>query len=414
MRFLLSCATLLGAAVLAACAGDGASGPNTGSLDAPPSVAYLAWKPGTGDTCPLEVHNQYRTLGPDGKLYPTWHPPVDPATGCSFGHEHGRDPHGSNLYGRVGDIPFGYANEVLDTWDPNGRRHEDHVGHKIEWENDVPMSLEGIANEVLDLRCDIMTKLHQGTHSKDAFTNNLHELVYHIRCSEGTEMHVTIMSPIGRPGEFTRSCDDVRVQVGPATPANSPDGGGQRKIPDRVCVERHVLVAQGQNTSFSNGIHESWQTSNAIRLESGRTVASFDPYYQVNLPSRFHDPLLADLTGRMINVCYMVESNGDRARSTTCNNATANGTLTDLVQTDPRSPFNGVSRFVDINSNRVDNAEGTQVVFTDPFGKHGRSTAFAGSIRQVISRTNNSAVPFHGPRIGSNRNYGGTGVHAPN
>jgi hypothetical protein len=28
--------------------------------------------------------------------------------------------------------PSGYANEVLDLWDPAGMRHEDHVGHKIE------------------------------------------------------------------------------------------------------------------------------------------------------------------------------------------------------------------------------------------------------------------------------------------
>ena len=90
------------------------------------------------------------------------------------------------------------------------------------------------------------------------------------------------------------------------------------------------------------------------------------------------------------------------------------GSITNLIQVDPRSPFNGVSRFVDINGNRVDNGDGPNVWFTDPFGKHGRTTSFAGSIRQVVSRTNNSAVPFHGPRIGSERNYGGAGVHPPN
>ena len=324
MRAYLILIGAAGVAFLGACAGE-TSGPTTGSLDATPSVAYLTWVPGAGDNCTIEVHNRYRTVGPGGKLYPTWHPPVDPATGCSFGHEHGRDPHGSDLYGSVGDIPFGYANEMLDTWDPSGRRHEDHVGHKVEWENDVPMSLDGIANEVLNLRCDIMTKLHQGTHSKDAFTNNVHELVYHIKCTDGTEMHITTMNPIGTPGRFTRSCDGATIVVGTANPANSPNGGGQRVIPDRTCVDRHVLVASGQTTSFSNGIHESWQTNTSIRTEAGHTVASFDPYYQVNMPSRFHDPGLADLTGRTISVCYEVEANGDRARSTVCNAATANG-----------------------------------------------------------------------------------------
>lgn len=414
MRPSLTPVVAAAAALLVACAGESTSGPNPGSPNASPSVAYLTWRPGTGDSCTIDVHNQYRTVGPDGKLYPTWHPPVDPSTGCSFGHEHGRDPRGSDLYGSVGDIPFGYANEVLDTWDPSGRRHEDHVGHKVEWENNVQMSLDGIANDVLNLRCDIMTKLHQGTHSKDAFTNNLHELVYHIKCTDGTEMHITTMNPIGTPGQFTRTCDGATITVGPATPANSPNGGGHRKIADRTCVDRHVLVAAGQSSSLSSGIHESWQTSTSIRTEDGRTVASFDPYFQVRMPSRFHDPALADITGRVINLCYEVEANGDRARSTTCNSATGNGSITDIVQVDPRSPFNGVARFVDINGNRVDNEDGSAVWFTDPFGKHGKTAAFAGSIRQVLSRTNNSAVPFHGPRIGDGRNYGGPGVHAPN
>src|SRR5690606_23531193 len=117
-------------------------------------------------------HDRYATLGPDGKKYPTWHPPVDPLTGCTFGHEHGRDPRGSALYHLVGDLPFGYANEQLNAAGLGMQRHEDHVGHKVEWENDVHMQLEGGAGTIVDLRCDVLTKLHQGTHSKDAFTNN--------------------------------------------------------------------------------------------------------------------------------------------------------------------------------------------------------------------------------------------------
>ena len=406
--------TSAAAGLLAACGSETAGGPHDPPANAPPSVAYVTWNPGPGDTCPIAVHNRYSTVGPDGKLYPTWHPPVDPETGCWFGHEHGRGPRGSDLYSSVGDIPFGYANEQLDTWDPNGMRHEDHVGHKVEWENDVPMHIDGIADQVLNIRCDILTKLHQGTHSKDAFTNNLHELVYHIKCTDGTEMHVTTMNPIRRSGGFTRTCDGARIDVGTPAPANSPDGGGQRVIPDRNCINRFVLVSQGQTTSFSNGIHESWQTNTSIRMESGKTVASFDPYYQVNMPSRFYDPGIAGITGLTINTCFETEANGDQAHSSACTAATSNGTLQSMLQTDPRSPFNGVSRFVDINGNRVDNADGAEVVYTDPFGKHGRSAAFPGSIRQFVSRTNNSAVPFHGPRIGDQRNYGGPGVHAPN
>ncbi len=81
---------------------------------------------------------------------------------------------------------------------------------------------------------------------------------------------------------------------------------------------------------------------------------------------------------------------------------------------DARSPFNGSQRFVDINAARLANSDGPEVWYTDPFGKNGSTSAFPGSIRQFISRTNNTALPFHGPRIGKDRVYGTPGVHAPN
>src|SRR6266516_230970 len=151
--------------------------------------SYGVWTPGPRDDCTAEIHNAYSVVGPDGKLYPTWHPPVDSATGCSFGHDHGRDPRGSALYAMVGPIPFGYANEQLDVYDPANPRHEDHFGHKVEWENGVRLHFgSAAADAMFDIRCDVLVKLHQGTHSKDAFTNNLHELAYHVRCSDGAAL----------------------------------------------------------------------------------------------------------------------------------------------------------------------------------------------------------------------------------
>ena len=63
--------------------------------NATPSRAFGIWNPGPNDTCTKEQHDAYSVVGPDGKLYPTWHPPTGPG-GCTFGHEHGRDPHGSS------------------------------------------------------------------------------------------------------------------------------------------------------------------------------------------------------------------------------------------------------------------------------------------------------------------------------
>jgi hypothetical protein len=402
-------------AVLAAACNDTATAPDYGPPIAD-AVAFGRWIPGAGDDCTVAQHDAYSVVGPDRKRYPTWHPPIDPVSGCSFGHDHGRDPHGSALYREVGDIPFGYANEQLDTYDPLTPRHEDHFGHKVEWENDVRMNFGSEAADALfDIRCDLLTKLHQGTHSKDAFTNNLHELVYHIRCSDGTEMHITMITAIGTPGEFERSCDRATVVVGPATPPNSPNGGGVRIIPDRYCVERDILLPSGQFSNFG-ALRESWETSNSIRTENGRTLAFFNPYFQVTLPSRFYDPALASLVGRPIDVCYEVTAAGEQARGGACSASTSNGTIPGILFDDPRSAFDGVSRVVDINDNFIDNADGPTVWYTDPFGRHGRTQPFAGSIRQMIAKIDNDrgGLDLEGPTIGRGRDYGSPRVHAPN
>jgi hypothetical protein len=130
---LLSAAGLTIAA--AACSTDEIASP-TPPVATGPSVAFGIWAPGPNETCTKAQHDAYSVVGNDGKVYPTWHPPVDP-TGCTFGHEHGRDPRGSDLYRSVGDVPFGLANEALEVWDPANPRREDHVG-KIEWENNCP------------------------------------------------------------------------------------------------------------------------------------------------------------------------------------------------------------------------------------------------------------------------------------
>jgi len=378
--------------------------------------SYGIWTPGPRDDCTAEVHNSYSVVGPDRKLYPTWHPPVDPVTGCSFGHDHGRDPRGSALYAEVGPIPFGYANEQLDVYDPANPRHEDHFGHKIEWENDVLMRFgSAAAGSLFEIRCDVLAKLHQGTHSKDAFTNNLHELAYHIRCTDGTRLDLTLLAAIGDPGQFDRSCDGTAVVVGPATPANSPSGGGRRIIPDRTCIDQFVLVAPGQRSDFGV-LHESWQLSLSVRAADGHGLAFLNPYFQVFLPSRFYDPAATHLVGRPIDVCYEVTPSGARAQGEPCDQSTGAGTVAGVTFDDPRSVFNGVERVVDINENVIDNAQGPVFWFTDPFGKNGRTDSFPGSIRQFIANIDNTrgGLDVSGPTLGRNRDYGGPRVHAPN
>jgi hypothetical protein len=226
-----------------------------------------------------------------------------------------------------------------------------------------------------------------------------------------------MLSAIGHAGEFVRSCDrDEVVQAGVPTPANSPDGGGRRVIPDRACVDAAILVGPGGRSDYS-ALHESWETSNSIRTPDGRQLAFFNPYFQVRLPSRFHDPAAPNAVGRPVAVCYEQDSvQGRAARGGACEDVTAGGTVAGVLFDDPRSPFNGADRFVDINYNEVRNAGGPSAWFTDPFGGHAQPDSFPGAIRQFISSTDNTpgGLGNGAPVIGHDRVYGTSQVHAPN
>ena len=372
------------------------------------SRAFGVWVPGANDTCTPEIHDRFATVGPDGKLYPTWHPPLDSETGCSFGHEHGRDPRGSDLFGETGAIPFGYANEVADLFAP-------HVGYKIEWENDVSMSvgLGDVGSYLFRITCDVLVSLHQGSAGSGAFVNPQHELQYHAQCSDGSELHLQIITVIGDAGEFERSCASEVTNV-VAPDLTGPDGGGRRLIPDRTCVERHILVPEGEQSDFRAGLRESWQFSQSIRSAENKSLASVGPYFNVHNPSRYYDPASPDLVGRPIDLCYEVMPDGRRARGGMCEESTAGGTILDITFDDPRSAFNGAERDFDINGIRLRNEEGPRVWYTDAWGKNGRTEPFSGSIRQVIAKINNEGLAPSGPRIGRDRDYGGSGVHSPN
>jgi hypothetical protein len=258
----------------------------------------------------------------------------------------------------------------------------------------------------ISVRCDVLVKMHQGTHSRDAFTNNMHEVAYHIRCSDGTGFSATLLTPIGQAGELTASCDREReIYAGVPTPPTSPDGGGHRAIPDVACIQRHVLDG-GTQPRFDQALHESWEISASLRAANGRTLVSFNPYFQVTDPSRYYDPSLANATARPAELCNMATLR-DRDR---CRGLPESGVSWD----DPRSPFKGVRRFVDVNGNAIRNEGGATIWYTDALGRNGRTEPFAGSIRQWVAAHDNEGLDLHGAEMGRNRSYNAPGVRAPN
>lgn len=405
------------------------------------SMAMGRWTPAPQDSCTQLEHDSYFKIGPDGKKYPTWHPPVhkrDNGTTCTFGHEHGRDPAGSELLTAInqeyGGILFGYGNEKLDEYNTangitNGMRHEDHVGHKIEWENNLVRRVNNCANTpaspgcfdttATNVTCDFLMKVHQGTHSPDAFANNVHELTYAISCTDGTKLISTKMVPFGKPGEFVDNDGKSRVvTVGSPVPTNSPTGDGVRFIPTNVGVSNQILVPQGKWSLYSNGLYEDWLSSNYLRRTgSDSWLAYFDPHFAVFGPSRYHDPSAPGMLRRSIEVCYLTENNGtERARGGECDSLTNYGqNMTPIAYDDPRSPFNGVKREFYFNNTGINNPGGPTAWYTDPYGGNARTTPAPGFIRHFIAAVDNRSNPiFESQAIGGDRWYGGQGVHAPN
>lgn len=353
------------------------------------SHAFGRWAPSAPGECAKELHDSYSVIGPDGKRYPTWHPPVDPS-GCYFGHEHGRDPSGSKAADGV-ELAFGYANEVLmEAGGPTQMRHEDHVGHKVEWINDVPITLGTEATT-----CHILVKLHQGTHSKDAFTNGVHEIIYLARCDNGLDVRVQAMTAIGPSGEFTESCNlSNRILVGAAVPADAPNGDGdsRRRVPTSACVE------QGR-------ISEQWSTFTTIRRASGGLLADFNPYMVIGNPSRVYDASLPGLVARPIEGCHA----GLAALASACT-----GVTPDVTWDDPRSPFRGDRHDTKFNRLTVV-ADDIDVWYTDAYGKQGSPTPFPNSIAQVLRGSTAAGrygrITYLGSRQGD---FHAPGVRAPN
>ena len=69
---------------------------------------------------------------------------------------------------------------------------------------------------------------------------------------------------------------------------------------------------------------------------------------------------------------------------------------------------------MDVNSNRVTNADGPNIWYTDALGRNARTEPFPGSIRQWVASRDNEGLRISGPVIGRSRDYDAPGVRAPN
>lgn len=372
--------------------------------------------------CSIAVHARYWTYGPDGLVYPTWHPRKGPG-GCTFGHEHGDDPRTSALFATTGWPAFGYTNQQLAPSNPSSQRDEDHVGHKVSVGNDVEVhegdrGFGGDGDGPLTMTCDSLMKFHQGTHSPDALVNNLHELLYHVRCTyddDGSviETRFAALVPLGRPGGFTalgrcsgqqnREIEDVGTPV----PADSPRGLVARIIPDDACA---AAVLSGDEDIRS--LTEIWIAGISGRSRSPQMNVQIFPSFFVANPSRIFDPTEPDQIRRPIDMCY------DGATGRACDQvrrATERNGGEEIAFDDPLSPFNGAQRVFAPGRFSVQNT-GPRVWYTDAFASRFSTDPFPGAIQQYLYG-NHEGGRDQGRIGGAFVNYAADAtdrIHAPN
>ncbi|WP_202382016.1 hypothetical protein [Leucobacter chromiireducens] len=397
------------------------------------SKAYAErnWTPAAVDTCPAALHASYQTIGPDGKIYPTWHPAqvTDPATGetCSFGHEHGADPRSSNIFdwvsafyapsdlaqGEPVGIPFGYTSEELENYGHEhggmAMRHEDNAGHKVFVANGVKM-LDADRNwlrlaDGSQLLCDVLIKQHQGSWSPDATSNNAHESEFAARCNDGTEIITSILTRFGNANEMFGTCapEEAIATVGSVLPAGD---GGRRIIPTTDCV---------RNNPTDWTLYELWESDSKIVASDGTVLAAFDPWFGVRNPSRIYDRASSTATTNAISRPLDFAWYADRPAT---DYLWAGLSATERFDyADPRSPFNGAQR--DFYLGELQLASGPTadgMVYSDPYGGSARADRTVGAIRQLIRPGSVLGdVALSRQKFDAKADFGkNNGVHAPN
>ncbi|GEM_PF-372180 len=442
----------------------------------------------------VKAHNEFYVIAPDGKRYPTWHRPVvvNPITNvgrCFFGHEHGRNPADSVLWPQVkqayyydanrngqmdpeeerrAGIPFGYIAAQTEAWSAASglsvMRHEDHVGHKVDYANDetdiathqhdtlrnagvVVANLTNFPNGQTGARCFYLAAAHQGTSTNDAFTNNLHEVFYFADCRHSDprynqKISIGVMETFGRVGGFTefmpmcgveRRSQPQDFQFLGTTTVNqgypSETNGSDREIQTRRCIESGFLVPSGR---FSGNLYEAWPATLDIFDSNGRQllgdvnllfdVEDANRYFypeDMKLRNGYNNPDAGLNIGYAMDLCYE-NFNGRAARGGPCEWTTNYGQIRDIKWSDPRSAFRGINRGMYFKPAIVNNAGGPTTWYTDPFGRNGRTTPFAGSVRQQIESKNINYSSLIGgrnidPRVNNRLHDDGAGtVHAPN
>jgi hypothetical protein len=152
-------------------------------------------------TCPAAVHDRYTVIGPDGKLYRTWHPQVVPLDAsnpsgptCTFAHEHGDDPTKSLANPNL--PAFEYIAHVAGITEP-------HEGFKVFVAN------RGVVNdEGRTAQTNTRMVVHTGSGGAGRFATRFHSFTFDLVAADGHYVHVQGLGDTGGVGSI---CTDPRA-----------------------------------------------------------------------------------------------------------------------------------------------------------------------------------------------------------
>lgn len=399
---------------------------------------------------------------------------------------------GAIIQGDRAGIPFGIANEHMDQYyNQEGRdsifvRQEDHVGHKIEFvnkETDVNTNLDGSitasTNQMAQLAgtnglnvpyyqsgtntyqptgvvCTHLHKFHQGTSSADAIRNNLHEVIFHSKCSSvnvnninapalypNNSVILTGMMTFGNPGGYKQFCGNKRDLLVCPDGKNS-DGSCKvtdplisrlpnavysdtlgRNMVDRACLE---TVEQTTGSPYFTP-YEIWQGDLRITTASGKMLAEHGRQWDVLDPIRFVDPNSPTGISYNSQQCarggLLFSTTRNAFRTLLCGDDTS---APNKPWDSPSSGFRGLKRTTYFGRNRISNAGGPEIWWTDPLGGNAVASQFSSGLKQKLSSVEADIQKVQSKvqqLFGSNYflndraiqrqfNDGGGTVHAPN
>lgn len=419
--------------------------------------AYYTDFPRQSGECSEEVHARYWVRGSNGVTHPTWHPPIDPTTGCRFAHEHGDDPRESPNYVFAQGVPFGTTHKASGAF----MRHEDHVGHKIvvqtNWglvdgnpQNGSQPQSDAIRRT--GVNCDWLSKIHQGSWSRDAMANNAHEYFLNLRCTDGVQIRLKQLVTFGPPELVTNICNNPAVDQ--ANALSNPDQTSQA-FPSGVVSTSGTEVTKAldgkrefaciESVRWKDHLEELWKSDGVIELPGGGFI-QFSPYYVVLNPARYLDHQwavrgAADGYVSSLDLCFDDNAAFRGLPMGFCDSVP--DALAQLPsgnrQRDIRNPMNGTRRVIHPKNvvlyTANESGGGNLITFcTDILGRNARvlesGNCADNEIEQVVSRSDRrqwgwsgsdvNAISVNGQLRGAGylnewvRDFGAPGIRFPN